>query len=67
MRDRWRERELRKREKRRDERKKDFSLITGLIRSPSAMTLVQWKVLFQGSKVMQTQGRFNTKRKSIQL
>lgn len=56
-----------KERKRRDERKKDFSLITGLIRSPSAMTLVQWKVLFQGSKVMQTQGRFNTKRKSIQL
>lgn len=54
-----RKRELEK-EKERDERKRDFSLITGFTKSPSAMTFLQWKVLFQGSKVMQTQGRFNT-------
>lgn len=55
------------RERERDERKRDFSFITVFTKSPSAMTLVQWKVLFQGSKVMQTQGCFNTKRKSIRL
>lgn len=54
-------------ERERDERKRDFSFITVFTKSPSAMTLVQWKVLFQGSKVMQTQGRFNTKHKSIRL
>lgn len=54
------------RERERD-MKRDFSFITVFTKSPSAMTLVQWKVLFQGSKVMQTQGRFNTKRKSIRL
>lgn len=40
-------------ERERDERKRDFSFITVFTKSPSAMTLVQWKVLFQGSKVMQ--------------